>query len=276
MTMTKSLLALPCAVMMAACGGGEATSASAEDDDNANSAEHHDVHWGYAGEEGPGRWADLSEEYALCRDGAEQSPIDLTGAVAIEDSGIERRLGHSVLADEQRARVADLVDNGHTIQVTTDAALSLVLGTTAFELVQFHFHAPSEHTIDGVHAPLEAHFVHKSAAGEFAAVGILIKAGEHNKVIAPIIAALPSSPNDPRHLDNLDLPMNNLRPLPGSYYRYDGSLTTPPCSEGVQWIVIADYYEISDQQMAEIVPHLHDNFRPVQALGSRKIGYVSR
>jgi carbonic anhydrase len=181
-----------------------------------------------------------------------------------------------VLADEQRARVADLIDNGHTIQVTTDMTITLAIGATAYEFVQLHFHAPSEHTIDGVQAPLEVHFVHKSAAGELAVLGILVREGEHNEVMAPIIAALPSSPDDPRHLDNLDLPMDNLRPLPGSYYRYDGSLTTPPCSEGVQWIVAADHYEISAQQMAEIVPHLHDNFRPVQPLGSRKIGYVSR
>jgi carbonic anhydrase len=262
--------------MMAACGGGEPTSTSAEDADSASSAEHHDVHWGYAGEEGPDHWADLSEDYAACRDGTEQSPIDLSDAVAFEDSGIQQRLGEIVLTDEQRAKVADIVDNGHTIQVTTDLPMSLELGATIYELVQFHFHAPSEHTIDGVHAPLEAHFVHKSAAGELAVLGILIGEGEHNEVMAPIIAALPSSPDDPRHLGNLDLPMNNLRQMPRAYYRYNGSLTTPPCSEGVQWIVAAGLYEISDQQMAEIVPHLHDNFRPVQALGSRKIGYVSR
>jgi carbonic anhydrase len=276
MTMTRLFLALPCAVMMAACGGGESTSTSAEDVDNASIAEHHDVHWGYEGEEGPDHWADLSEDYAACRDGTEQSPIDLTDAVAFEDSGIQQRLGDIVLTDEQRAKVADIVDNGHTIQVTTDLPMSLELGATVYELVQFHFHAPSEHTIDGVQAPLEAHFVHKSAAGELAVLGILIGEGEHNEVMVPIIAALPSSPDDPRHLENLDLPMNNLRQLPRAYYRYDGSLTTPPCSEGVRWIVAADLYEISDQQMAEMVPHLHDNFRPVQALGSRKIGYVSR
>jgi carbonic anhydrase len=274
--MTRLFLALPCAVMMAACGGGESTSTSAEDVDNASIAEHHDVHWGYEGEEGPDHWADLSEDYAACRDGTEQSPIDLTDAVAFKDSGIQQRLGDIVLTDEQRAKVADIVDNGHTIQVTTDLPMSLELGATVYELVQFHFHAPSEHTIDGVQAPLEAHFVHKSAAGELAVLGILIGEGEHNEVMVPIIAALPSSPDDPRHLENLDLPMNNLRQLPRAYYRYDGSLTTPPCSEGVRWIVAADLYEISDQQMAEMVPHLHDNFRPVQALGSRKIGYVSR
>lgn len=274
--MTKLFLPLLCAVMMAACSGGEPTATDAGHADSASSTARHDVHWGYTGEEGPDHWADLSEEYALCRDGSEQSPINLTNAVAIEDSGFERRLGQVVLADEQIARIADIIDNGHTIQVTTDVPMALGLGATTFELIQFHFHAPSEHTIDGVQAPLEAHFVHKSAAGELAVIGILIERGEYNDTVAPIIAALPSSPDESRRIDNLKLPMDELRPLPTKYYRYDGSLTTPPCSEGVQWIVAADLYEISEQQMAEIVAHLHNNFRPVQTLGSRKIGYVSR
>jgi carbonic anhydrase len=274
--MTKLFLPLLCAVMMAACSGGEPTSTDAGHADSESSTARHDVHWGYTGEEGPDHWADLSEEYALCRDGSEQSPINLTNAVAIEDSGFERRLGQVVLADEQIARIADIIDNGHTIQVTTDVPMALGLGATTFELIQFHFHAPSEHTIDGVQAPLEAHFVHKSAAGELAVIGILFEGGEYNDIVAPIIAALPSSPDEPRRIDNLKMPMDELRPLPTKYYRYDGSLTTPPCSEGVQWIVAADLYEVSDQQMSEIVARLHNNFRPVQTLGSRKIGYVSR
>jgi carbonic anhydrase len=273
--MTKLFLALLCVFMMPACSGGEPTSTNAEHADSAANTEHHEVHWGYTGEEGPGHWADLSAEYALCRDGVEQSPINLTGAVAMEDSGFERRLGHTVLTDEQIARVGNIIDNGHTIQVTTDVPLSLGLGATTFELVQFHFHAPSEHTIDGVQAPLEAHFVHKSAASELAVIGILFKGGEYNDIVAPIIAALPATLNESRRINNLSLPMDKLRPLPTKYFRYNGSLTTPPCSESIQWIVAADLYEMSNQQMAEFVARLHGNFRPVQALGNRKIGYVS-
>jgi carbonic anhydrase len=273
--MTKLYLTLLCAFSMTACSGGEPTPTKVEHADSAPSAEHHEVHWGYTGEEGPDYWADLNAEYALCRDGVEQSPIDLTGAVAMEDTGFERRLGHAVLEDEQIARVADIIDNGHTIQVTTELPLSMALGATTFELIQFHFHAPSEHTIDGVQASLEAHFVHKSAAGELAVIGILLEEGDHNDIMDPIIAALPSAPDESRHITNLSLPMDELRPLPTKYFRYNGSLTTPPCSEGVQWIVAADLYEMSNQQMTEIVAHLHSNFRPVQALGDRKIGYVS-
>lgn len=234
------------------------------------------VYWGYAGDVGPEHWADLSPEFALCREGVEQSPIDLTGAVPIEDVGIERRLGTEVLTFEQRARVMDLVDNGHTIQVTTDVPMALDLGDTRYELVQFHFHAPSEHTIDGEHAPLEVHFVHTSASGELAVIGVLIEEGEHDALAEPIIAALPDGPGDERRVENLDLDMNDLRPLPKRYYRYRGSLTTPPCSEGVEWIVMAEKRQISSEQMATIVSHLHDNNRPVQPLGARTISLVSR
>jgi len=237
---------------------------------------HGEVHWGYSGEEGPEHWADLSPDFAPCREGVEQSPIDLTGAVPIEDAGIERRLGTEVLTFDQRARVMDLVDNGHTIQVTNDVPMALDLGDTHFELVQFHFHAPSEHTIDGEHAPLEVHLVHKSADGELAVMGILVEEGEHDVLWEPLIGGLPDGPGDERHLQGLDLDMNELGPLPERFFRYQGSLTTPPCSEGVEWIVMAEKRQISPEQMAAMVARLHDNNRPVQPLGDRQIGLVSR
>ena len=236
----------------------------------------HEVHWGYEGEGAPEYWADLDPNFALCRDGVEQSPINLTGAVPIGDAGIERRLGESVLNVTQRAQVMDVVDNGHTIQITNDVALTTELGGIIYELVQYHLHAPSEHTIDGEHAPLEVHFVHSSAAGELAVFGVLFEEGAHNAVWDPVIAALPDGPGDDRHVEDLDLEINKLRPLPLHYYRYEGSLTTPPCSEGVRWIVMAEKRQISPAQMAEVVSHLHHNYRPVQPLGGRKIGLVSR
>ncbi len=238
-------------------------------------AESHEIHWGYAGDEAPEYWAELSSEFALCRSGVEQSPIDLTGAVPIEDAGLERRIGTEVLTFEQRARVMDLVDNGHTIQITNDVPMGLDIDEIHYEMVQFHFHSPSEHTIEGGHAPLEVHFVHKSAAGELAVIGVLVEEGEHDALWEPVIASLPSGPGDDRHVDQLELDMNELRPLPRRYYRYQGSLTTPPCSEGVQWIVMAEKRQISPEQMAAMVSHLHNNNRPVQPLGGRQIGLVS-
>ena len=235
----------------------------------------HEVHWGYEGEEGPEHWADLSPEYTLCRDGREQSPVDLTDAVPASGARLERRLGTTVLNRDQRARVMDLVDNGHTIQITNDAAMSIDVDGEHFELVQYHFHAPSEHTIDGQHAPLEAHFVHKSAAGELAVAAALFEEGAHNPVLDPIVASLPSGPEDSRHIEGLELDLKELQPLPEHYYRYEGSLTTPPCSEGVRWLVSAERRTLSPKQMAAFTSRLHDNNRPTQPRGHREIAVVS-
>ncbi|MGI9223535.1 MAG: carbonic anhydrase [Woeseiaceae bacterium] len=238
------------------------------------SPEHHEVHWGYEGEGAPEHWASLSPDFATCDSGVEQSPIDLVDAVPIDDPGIIRHLGEAVLTGALRAHVLDLIDNGHTVQVTNDAPISMGLGGTVYELVQFHFHAPSEHTIDGQHAPLEVHFVHKSAASELAVVGILVEEGEHDAMWDAVVDAFPDKAGGQRHVENLDLDMNDFRPLPQHYYRYEGSLTTPPCSEGVHWIVMAELRQISPQQMAKVVSLLHDNNRPVQPIGNRQIGLV--
>jgi carbonic anhydrase len=236
--------------------------------------ESHEVHWSYEGDEGPERWADLSPEFATCRNGTEQSPIDLSGAVAIDDMELDRRIGETVLTGAQRATVMDIVDNGHTIQITNDIPLSIRVEGTPYELVQYHLHSPSEHTIDGEHAPLEVHFVHKSAAGELAVLGVLVEEGAHDVMWEPLLSQLPNGPGDNRHIENLDLDMDELRPLPRRFYRYTGSLTTPPCSEGVRWVVMAEKRQISADQMNQIVARLHNNNRPVQALGERTIGFV--
>jgi len=273
-TRTEYLLSAV-AIFLVACGPtANPESAAVLQESNAPAAD--EVHWGYKGEGAPEHWADLDSDFALCRDGSEQSPIDLTAAVPIEDAGIERRLGETVLTVEQRAHVMDIVDNGHTIQVTNDAPMTIELGGNVYELVQYHFHAPSEHTIDGEHAPLEAHFVHKSAVGELAVFGVLIEEGEHNVILEPVIAALPQGSGDSRHVEGLELDMNELSPLPQRYFRYEGSLTTPPCSEAVQWLVMADKRQISAEQMAALVSHLHRNNRPVQPVGDRMIGLVLR
>jgi carbonic anhydrase len=246
-----------------------------DSDQHGPAADAHEAHWGYEGEQAPDQWAILNPEFALCGDGTEQSPIDLTSAQSVGDPGLERRLGETVLTATQRARVMDIVDNGHTIQVTSDVPMSLQRGDTVYELVQFHFHSPSEHTLDGKYAPLEAHFVHKSADGELVAVGILVEVGEHNVILEPILAALPDREGGKRHLEGLDLDLSQLRPLPKRYYQYRGSLTTPPCSEGVEWIVYAEKREVSAEQMVAIVSQLHNNYRPVQPLGERTLGLVS-
>ncbi len=265
--MSKTVVFIGLLLSLAALSIGK--SATAEEN------QHHAPHWGYSGDEGPEHWGELHADFVLCGNGTEQSPIDLTDSVAIEEASLERRLGETVLAPNQRATVMDIVDNGHTIQVTNNVPMSLAINGELYELVQYHFHAPSEHTIDGKHAPLEAHFVHKSAAGELAVLGVLVEEGAYDALWEPVLSQLPDGPGDARHIEGLDLDMNELRPLPRHYYRYQGSLTTPPCSEGVQWIVMAEKRQISPKQMAMIISHLHGNNRPVQPLGNRTLGLVS-
>ncbi len=269
--MTVGLLALAISV---ACGPAVAPQPepAAETPHAAAEAE---VHWGYEGETGPEHWADLSQEFALCRAGVQQSPIDLTDATRVEGAALERQLDSTVLTVEQRAQVMDLVDNGHTIQITNDTPMTLDRDGERFELVQYHFHAPSEHTVDGQDAPLEVHFVHRSAAGQLAVIGVLVEEGDHDPLWDPILANLPSVPGDERHLEALELDMDELQPLPVRYYRYEGSLTTPPCTEGVRWIVMAERRQISAEQMAAITSRLHQNNRPEQPLGERTLTLVS-
>jgi carbonic anhydrase len=258
---------------IAACGptGDQQSHSDGHDKKEAG----HDAHWGYEGAEGPAHWAELDPDFSACRAGKKQSPIDLTGAVAVNESVLQRRSDETALSVTQRADTMDLVDNGHTIQVTHNAPVSLVAGDTVYELVQYHFHAPSEHTIEGRHSPLEIHFVHQSAAGTLAVIGVLVEQGEHEVLLDPVIASLPDGPGDTRHLEGMDLDPDEFHPIPQHFYSYEGSLTTPPCTEGVQWIVLAETRQISEEQLSALVAHLHDNNRPVQPLGDRTVSIFS-
>lgn len=232
-----------------------------------------DVQWEYEGDTGPSHWAELSPDFSLCGSGTEQSPVDLADAVSSNEA-IDRILGETVLTFDQRASLMDLIDNRHTIQITNDLPMTLVIGDERYELVQYHFHAPSEHTLNGEHAPLEVHFVHESSDENVAVVGVLVDVGESDPDWDQLLDALPDDLDDERRLEGLDLDPEELQPLPDHYYRYTGSLTTPPCSEGVEWIVMSELQHISADQMNPIVSHLHNNNRPVQPLGNRIIAEV--
>lgn len=267
------LFLLSLAVLASACGPaaeppGEPRAPVASD----HAAE--EVHWGYEGESGPEHWAKLGSGFAICGEGKQQSPIDLTDASIVAGAELERQLGSSVLTAGQRAKVMDLIDNGHTIQVTNDVPATLDLDGERFRLVQYHFHAPSEHTIDGQHAPLEVHFVHKSKAGNLAVFGVLAEEGAHDPIWDPVFSALPSKPGDKRHIEGLELEIEELQLLPQRYFRYNGSLTTPPCSEGVRWVVMAERRQLSPEQLEAITSRLHDNNRPVQPLGERELTLI--
>ena len=262
--------AVAASAAIAACGGAESPQV-AEEPVAHDEEPHGAVHWGYEGAEGPGHWAELSPEFAVCASGREQSPIDLADASEVTGVQFERVIGELIVDFDQRSEILDLIDNGHTIQVTPDADVGLLIQGVRFGLAQFHFHSPSEHAIEGVRYPLEAHFVMSNAAGELAVLGVLYEEGKHDPAFDLIMGNLPGEAGDARHLEDLELDVAALKPLPDVFYAYRGSLTTPPCSEGVRWFVIAEPEELSAAQLEAITSHLHDNARPLQPLNEREL-----
>ena len=222
-----------------------------------------DVHWGYLGDEGPEYWGALSPDYALCADGSAQSPIDIRDASALDLVDIEFQYGESA---------NKIFNNGHTIQVNVDAGSAIRYNGIRYDLLQFHFHAPSEHTIDGEAAPLEIHFVHQDPnAGNLAVVGILFVEGESvNEAYAPVFDYLPAQVGEPEAAGE-PIALAALLPQARTFYTYQGSLTTPPCSEVVRWLLLEDPVELSAQQIAAFTARYDGNARPTQPLGARDL-----
>jgi carbonic anhydrase len=171
--------------------------------------------WGYTN---PESWGDLSPEYQLCKTGSQQSPIDLNHGITADLSSIEVNY---------TSTPSKILNNGHTIQVNVEPGNTLTLDGVSFELVQFHFHHPSEHTVAGQSYPLEVHFVHKGEAGDLAVLGVFLKEGKENRVLKSLWEALPTTKHSQAPITG-SVKMTDLLPTSRSTYRYFGSLTTPP------------------------------------------------
>ena len=207
------------------------------------------VHWSYGGEDGPGHWANLSPVYAACGQGRAQSPVDLGASVTKGKVNLELNYKTTSLNIAHNELVDDIIDNGHTIQITAQEGSTLKLGDKVYQLKQFHFHTPSEHTLNGKHLPMEMHMVHQSDDGKLAVVGVLIEEGKENKNIAKIIPYLPNAPGESKHLADIHIELNLHIPSNRKAYHYKGSLTTPPCSEDVEWLVLKEKLKFSDEQI---------------------------
>jgi Carbonic anhydrase len=188
----------------------------------------------------------------------EQTPVDLLGAVLAETGPLEVNFPELQLT---------LVNNGHTIQANCAGSGHTLIAGTRFELVQFHFHHPSEHLVAGKRFPLECHFVHKSGSGQLAVLGVFIKEGAENAGLAKVFAAMPKEAGAQVPAGAMN--PGTLLPAARGYYRYAGSLTTPPCSEGVLWTVFREPIEASPAQIAQFAALFPMNARPVQGLGRR-------
>jgi carbonic anhydrase len=221
-----------------------------------------EAHWSYAGEEGPQHWDMLSPAYALCGQGKMQSPIDIRGASAANLKPIQFEYG---------ATVEEIVNNGHTIQANSAPGSRITVDGHVYELKQFHFHAPSENTIAGKTFPLEGHLVHADKDGKLAVVAVMFQEGPPNEAVAAVWAKMPAK-KDGKAKPAASINAGALLPKGRSYYSFNGSLTTPPCTEGVRWLVIEEPSTVSHEQVEAFEKVMkHHNNRPVQASNGRPV-----
>ena len=224
-------------------------------------AAHAAIHWGYEGTGAPENWVHLSPEYALCGTGQRQSPIDIRDGIRVDLEPIQFDYRPS------RFRV---IDNGHTVQVSL-AGGSLSLLGKSYQLIQFHFHRPSEEMVDGKAFDMVAHLVHRSDDGKLAVLAVLLERGDENPFIQTVWNNLPLEKNTEVVPPSLTLDPLQLLPEKRNYYTYMGSLTTPPCSEDVLWMVLKQSQSISAEQLAIFARLYKNNARPVQPGSGRLI-----
>lgn len=217
-------------------------------------------HWTYEGKHGADRWGQLDEKYALCEAGIMQSPIDLGKANA---------KGLIDVSTDYHSGPLSILNNGHTIQANFAQGSTMTSGDVLFNLLQVHFHTPSEHLVDGQSFPLTAHFVHASEEGKLAVLGIMFIEGAANQELGKLIKAAPTSKADVVTVSGSTFDPAQLIPEKLEVYRYMGSLTTPPCSEGVNWHVVKKPVTASKSQIAAMTKIMGNNARPAQLLNGR-------
>jgi carbonic anhydrase len=221
--------------------------------------------WGYEGDIGPENWGELSDDYAVCGEGQSQSPIDIAGAVQTELAGIEFHYEAAPMA---------IFNNGHTIEVEYHEGSYIIYNEKQYNVLQFHFHQPSEHTINGETFPMEMHIVHQNAeSGQLAVVGVMLREGDvADADYADIFANLPVDVSQPDEEAETMIDAATLLPDDTeTFFTYEGSLTTPPCSQIVRWLVMADPVTLTADQIAAFGEIYDGNARPVQPLNTRDL-----
>lgn len=224
-------------------------------------ADGHAAHWSYSGEHGAKQWGDMEPGFAECKLGKQQSPIDIRGSTKSELQAIGFNYSQSG---------AEVINNGHTIQINLASGGAVMLDSGEYKLLQFHFHTPSEERIKGKAYPMVAHLVHKNAEGQLAVVAVLFKQGKENAALKAVFADLPAKEGESKKLE-AGINTADILPSTRNYYKFVGSLTTPPCSEGVRWQVLKEPVELSKAQIAAFQKLYKMNARPVQPLNGRKI-----
>ena len=219
-------------------------------------------HWRYEGEAGPQNWGKLDPNFRVCASGKNQSPIDLKGFIEADLKALKL---------DYRAGIVDILNNGHTVQVNYAPGSSLVVDGLRFELKQFHFHAPSENKINAKDFPLEGHLVHADKDGNLAVLAVMFQEGAANTLLAKLWEKMPTKAGE-KSAFATGLSVSQLLPDERDYYRFNGSLTTPPCSEGVRWFIIKKPAAASRAQIQQFSKAIgFANNRPIQSTNARSV-----
>ena len=218
--------------------------------------------WQYSGVNGPAHWGALRPDYALCERGQLQSPIDIVEA---------RRQARAPLQFRYRSAALRIVNDGHTVRVRFANGSRLLIGNHSLTPQQFHFHMPGGDRLRGEEFPMAMHFLHKSSAGRLVALVVLFRLGRENSALAALLPRMPGRGQPEQMLPAVQIDPAQLLPAVHGYYAYDGSLTAPPCTEGVLWLVMKQPLELSAAQLARLGQLFPNNARPVQALHGRVV-----
>jgi len=219
-------------------------------------------HWDYRGPHGALHWGAIDAAYESCARGRVQSPIDIREAQTAALPALAFTYGRIAPA---------IANNGHTIQVNVREGQTLSVGDRRYQLVQFHFHTPSEERVKGRPAAMVAHFVHKDAEGKLGVVAALIEPGKPNAGFDALLANLPQRAGQTLTVEGLEVDLASLLPATRRYWEFEGSLTTPPCSEGVRWMVLTEPVTVSAGSIRQFRRLFPANARPVQPLNGRMV-----
>jgi carbonic anhydrase len=229
---------------------------------NSSAQEHTSDHWGYDGDVGPSHWGDLSLEFASCKTGHHQSPIDIRNP---------QKRDLPPIRFDYKPSPLHIIDNGHTIMINYAPGSSIRVGDKEYALKQFHFHRPSEEKINGKIYDMVAHLVHADQDGNLAVVAVLLEKGNNNPLIRELWSDLPKEKEKEERLDTVMINVANLLPADAGYYTFSGSLTTPPCSENVTWFVLKRPVAITADEIGQFAKLYRHDARPTQPLFDRVI-----
>lgn len=245
--------------------GGNVISSHSNKGGGISHSDHQPMTWSYSGKEGPRYWGELSPENRLCKEGKNQSPINLKDKIALGTVGLP---GLDIYYRDVPLKV---INTGHFIQVNYPLGSYIKLGNDRYELLNVHFHTPSEHQKDGFNYPMEAHLVHRDGEGNYVVLGVIFQEGAFNPVLNILLKNLPKKIGKQEIHRRASL--NPAKFLPGNteFYKYSGSLTTPPCSEGVLWMVFKQPIEASAEQIQILNELMGDNARPIQPSYARSL-----